>query len=61
MYTRFCQREVAFEGKTNRKGSSKAIMKLRCELETFSTSTLYHAEDLLPKIFQMCSRSLDEN
>jgi deoxyribodipyrimidine photo-lyase len=38
------------------KRTEKAVQKhykLRCELETFSTSTLYHAEDLLPKIFQM--------
>ena len=42
----FAKREVAFEEiQTGRKVRNE-LFKLRCELETFSTSTLYHAEDL---------------
>jgi deoxyribodipyrimidine photo-lyase len=45
----FAKREVASK-KTNRKEVQESIDLSRCELETFSTSTLYHAEDLpLPK------------
>ena len=42
----FAKREVAFEEKQTEKSVQAALFKLRCELETFSTSTLYHAEDL---------------
>jgi deoxyribodipyrimidine photo-lyase len=42
----FAKREVAFEEKQTEKLVQTALFKLRCELETFSTSTLYHAEDL---------------
>ena len=41
----FAKREVAFEEKNTEKLVQDALFKLRCELETFSTSTLYHAED----------------
>jgi deoxyribodipyrimidine photo-lyase len=37
--------EVAFEEKETETWF-KQPFKLRCELETFSSSTLYHAEDL---------------
>ena len=42
----FAKREVAFEEKQTEKKVQEELFKLRCELETFSTSTLYHAEDL---------------
>jgi len=42
----FAKREVAFEEKQIEKLVQAELFKLRCELETFSTSTLYHAEDL---------------
>jgi deoxyribodipyrimidine photo-lyase len=42
----FAKREVAFEEKQTEKLVQTELFKLRCELETFSTSTLYHAEDL---------------
>ena len=42
----FAKREVAFEERQTKKKVQSELFKLRCELETFSTSTLYHAEDL---------------
>ena len=42
----FAKREVAYEEKQTEKLVQDELFKLRCELETFSTSTLYHAEDL---------------
>jgi deoxyribodipyrimidine photo-lyase len=42
----FTKREVAFEEKQTEKLVQDELFKLRCELETCSTSTLYHAEDL---------------
>ena len=42
----FAKREVAFEEKQTEKLVQDELFKLRYELETFSTSTLYHAEDL---------------
>ena len=42
----FAKREVAFEEKRTEKLVQEELFKLRCELETCSTSTLYHAEDL---------------
>ena len=42
----FAKREVAYEEKITEQLVEKALWKLNCELKTFSTSTLYHAEDL---------------
>ncbi|MEY4964244.1 MAG: hypothetical protein RLZZ323_1563 [Bacteroidota bacterium] len=42
----FAKREVAFEERQTEKKVEKELFKLRCEFETVSTSTLYHAEDL---------------
>jgi deoxyribodipyrimidine photo-lyase len=42
----FAKREVAYEEKQTEKLVQDELFKLRCELETLSTSTLYHAEDL---------------
>ncbi len=41
----FAKREVAFEEKQTEKLVQAELFKCRCELKTFSTSTLYHAED----------------
>ena len=42
----FAKKEVAFEEKQTEKKVEKELFKLRCEFETVSTSTLFHAEDL---------------
>jgi len=42
----FAKKEVAFEEKQTEERVEKELWKLKCELETFSTSTLYHAQDL---------------
>ena len=42
----FAKREVAYEEKQTEQLVKDELFKLRCEFETFSTSTLYHAEDL---------------
>jgi len=42
----FCKKEVAFEEKQTQMRVEKELWKLHCELETYSTSTLYHAQDL---------------
>lgn len=40
------KREVAFEERQTESNVQEALFKLKCEFQTFSTSTLYHAEDL---------------
>lgn len=42
----YAKREVAYEEKQTETSVQAALWKLGCELLTFSTSTLYHAEDL---------------
>ena len=42
----FAKREVTFEEKQTKQLVQTELWKLQCEIETFSTSTLYHAEDL---------------
>ena len=42
----FTKKEVAFEERKTEQLVQIELFKLRCELQTFSTSTLYHAEDL---------------
>jgi len=42
----YAKREVAYEEKHKESLVQSELFKLRCEFETFSTSTLYHAEDL---------------
>jgi deoxyribodipyrimidine photo-lyase len=42
----FSKKEVAYEEKQTELLVQTALFKVRCELQTFSTSTLYHAEDL---------------
>lgn len=40
------KREVAFEERQKESIVQEALFKLKCEFQTYSTSTLYHAEDL---------------
>ncbi len=40
------KREVSYEEHQTETLVQEALFKLKCELQTFSTSTLYHAEDL---------------
>ena len=42
----YAKREVAQEEKQSEKTVVDSLFKLRCEFESYSTSTLYHAEDL---------------
>jgi deoxyribodipyrimidine photo-lyase len=42
----FAKREVSYEEKQTEARVQAELFKLKCELQTVSTSTLYHAEDL---------------
>jgi deoxyribodipyrimidine photo-lyase len=42
----FAKKEVAYEEKQTEEQVEKELWKIKCELKTFSTSTLYHAQDL---------------
>jgi deoxyribodipyrimidine photo-lyase len=42
----FAKKEVAYEEKQTEERIEKELWKLKCELKTFSTSTLYHPQDL---------------
>lgn len=61
----FAKREVAYEEKQTEKRVQEALFKIRCELETLSTSTMYHAEDLpfaiknIPDIFTQFRRKTE--
>ncbi|SDW00415.1 DASH family cryptochrome [Flavobacterium degerlachei] len=63
----FAEREVAFEEKQTEKLVQTELFKLRCELETFSTSTLYHAEDLpftkkdIPDVFTVFRKKTEQD
>jgi deoxyribodipyrimidine photo-lyase len=46
VYKVFAKREVAYEEKQTDALVQAELFKVKCEFETFSTSTLYHAEDL---------------
>jgi deoxyribodipyrimidine photo-lyase len=37
--------KVAYEEKQTEKAVQETLFKMRCELETLSTITMYHAED----------------
>jgi deoxyribodipyrimidine photo-lyase len=53
----YCKQEVAYEEKVRLKAVEEIAWKLLCTVETFSTSTLYHASDLpfplknIPEVF----------
>ena len=42
----FCKKEVAYEEQRTQLLVEKELWKTHCQLETYSTSTLYHAQDL---------------
>jgi deoxyribodipyrimidine photo-lyase len=63
----FSKREVAYEEKQTEKLVQDELFKLRCELETCSTSTLYHAEDLpfsikdIPDVFTSFRKKIEKD
>lgn len=63
----FAKKEVAFEEKKTEKLVQDELFKLRCELKTFSTSTLYHAQDLpfsikdIPDVFTNFRKKIEKD
>lgn len=66
-YKVFAKREVSFEEKQTEKLVQNELFKLRCEFETSSTSTLYHAEDLpfsikdIPDMFSNFRKKIEKD
>lgn len=66
-YKVFAKREVAHEEKQTESMVQAELFKLRCEFETFSTSTLYHAEDLpfalkdIPEVFTSFRKKVEQD
>ena len=62
----FAKKEVAFNEKQTEKKVEKELWKVKCELETFSTSTLYHAQDLpfsikdIPDVFTNFRKKIEK-
>ena len=62
----FAKKEVAFNEKQIEKRVEKELWKLKCEVETFSTSTLYHAQDLpfsikdIPDVFTNFRKKIEK-
>lgn len=62
----FAKREVSYEEKRTEELVQAELFKIKCELETFSTSTLYHAEDLpfsikdIPDIFTNFRKKIEK-
>ena len=62
----FSKKEVAYEEKQTETLVEKELWKIQCSLETFSTSTLYHAEDLpfsikdIPDIFTSFRKRIEK-
>jgi deoxyribodipyrimidine photo-lyase len=62
----FAKREVAYEEKITEQLVEKELWKLNCELKTFSSSTLYHAEDLpfsikdIPDVFTSFRKKIEK-
>lgn len=62
----YAKREVSSEEKQTESLLQKALFKLHCELKTFSTSTLYHAEDLpfsikdIPDVFTNFRKKIEK-
>jgi deoxyribodipyrimidine photo-lyase len=60
------KREVSFEEKQTESLVQSALFKLKCELQTYSTSTLYHAEDLpftikdIPDVFTNFRKKIEK-
>ena len=63
----FAKKEVAFEEKQTEKLVQEQLFKLRCELKTYSTSTLYHAQDLpfsikdIPDVFTNFRKKIEKD
>lgn len=63
----FAKREVAYEEKQTEERVEKAVWNLNCSFESFSTSTLYHAQDLpfsikdIPDIFTNFKRKVEQD
>ncbi|WP_396186391.1 DASH family cryptochrome [Flavobacterium sp.] len=63
----FAKKEVAFEEKQTEKLVQDELFKLRCELKTYSTSTLYHAQDLpfsikdIPDVFTNFRKKIEKD
>lgn len=61
----FAKREVAYEEKQTEARVEKELWKLHCTFESFSTSTLYHAQDLpfsikdIPDVFTNFRRQVE--
>lgn len=61
----FAKREVSYEEKQTEERVEKELWKLQCSFETFSTSTLYHAQDLpfsikdIPDVFTAFRRQVE--
>lgn len=66
-YKVYAKREVAFEEKQTELNVQTALWKQKCELLTFSTSTLYHAEDLpfsikdIPDVFTNFRKKIEHD
>ncbi len=62
----YAKREVGFEEKQTEVRVQKEIWKLNCELLTYSTSTLYHAQDLpfsikdIPDVFTNFRKKIEK-
>ena len=63
----FAKKEVSFEEKQTENLVRDELFKLRCELTTFSTSTLYHAQDLpfsikdIPDVFTNFRKKIEKD
>ncbi|MCU0360147.1 MAG: DASH family cryptochrome [Bacteroidia bacterium] len=61
----FAKREVAYEEKQTQALVEKEVWKLQCSFESYSTSTLYHAQDLpfsikdIPDVFTTFKRKIE--
>lgn len=62
----YAKKEVTFEEKEVEAALEKALWKSKCIMETFSTSTLYHAEDLpfsikdIPDVFTSFRKKVEK-
>ena len=67
VYKVFAKREVAYEEKQTEQKVQTELFKGRCEFEKFSTSTLYHAEDLpfsikdIPDVFTNFRKKIEND
>lgn len=66
VYKVFAKREVAYEEKQIDALVQAELFKVKCEFETFSTSTLYHAQDLpfsikdIPDVFTSFRKKVEK-